>query len=517
MVFFINKEIGVRLLSVAIFIVLTSVGLVFSSWFIYSAGSTYMFLLALCFMALTLVSGFFNIFTSYSYYRSYFYTDYINKISSRLKPLLKFPTVAIAVPVYNEDPKFVKKNMLRLKDLEYPKDKIVYYLLDDSTDKSIRSELEKFSALNGIRYIHRNNRKGFKAGALNNMLKNSKEEFIAIFDYDEYITNTKFLMDLLPYFQDKKLSYLQTEKRYFKNSFFSDTIDLFDAFFFKFIQPARALNNTAIFAGSCGILRKSYLQKIGGFPEYIIEDTFFSFESDMHGYKSLFIPKVYAHGKPINRFTELVKQQWRYNYGDTQFVGYFFKRSKNNRKNLSPLSRIDYMTHGFGLNYISIVLLLFTMLSILIVFGQLSGQVFSVKNILNSSNIGFDLEILGISAFALSIVAPAILTKMYFKSLRKGLMIFLLNFSLAFIRTKAAVAAVLNMKGKTMWSGRKMNINDRQFTYSLKNSMMEVSFSIVLFAFSAIAMGIDNMYGAMWLLWYGILYISTFFLFYKYG
>ena len=259
------------------------------------------------------------------------------------------------------------------------------------------------------------------------------------------------------------------------------------------------------------------MQKIGGFPEYIIEDTFFSFESDIHGYKSLFIPKVYAHGKPINRFTELVKQQWRYNYGDTQFVGYFFKRSKNNRKNLSPLSRIDYMTHGFGLNYISIVLLLFTMLSILIVFGQLSGQVFSVKNILNSSNIGFDLEILGISAFALSIVAPAILTKMYFKSLRKGLMIFLLNFSLAFIRTKAAVAAVLNMKGKTMWSGRKMNINDRQFTYSLKNSMMEVSFSIVLFAFSAIAMGIDNMYGAMWLLWYGILYISTFFLFYKYG
>jgi cellulose synthase (UDP-forming) len=89
------------------------------------------------------------------------------------------------------------------------------------------------------------------------------------------------------------------------------------------VQPSRALNNTAIFAGSCGLIRRSALDKIGGFPEYIIEDTFFSFESDMHNYTSIYIPKVYAYGKPITTFTELVKQQWRYNYGDTQFMMYY--------------------------------------------------------------------------------------------------------------------------------------------------------------------------------------------------
>ena len=106
--------------------------------------------------------------------------------------------------------------------------------------------------------MHRNDRKGFKAGALNNMLKHSKEEFVAIFDYDEVPHKHRTsLMDMLPYFSDKKLSYIQTEKRYFKGTFFSDTVDLFDAFFFKFVQPSRALNNTAIFAGSCGLIRRT--------------------------------------------------------------------------------------------------------------------------------------------------------------------------------------------------------------------------------------------------------------------
>ena len=53
---------------------------------------------------------------------------------------------------------------------------------------------------------------GFKAGNLNNMLKHSKEEFIAVFDYDEYLTNKNFLTDLIPFFQDKKVGYVQTEK-----------------------------------------------------------------------------------------------------------------------------------------------------------------------------------------------------------------------------------------------------------------------------------------------------------------
>ena len=99
--------------------------------------------------------------------------------------------------------------------------------------------MELFSRRKHITYIHRDDRKDYKAGALNNMLKHSKEKFIVLFDYDEYVVNLNFLTDLLPDFSDPKLSYIQTEKQYSKGNFFSDTVNLFDAFFFKFIQPSR--------------------------------------------------------------------------------------------------------------------------------------------------------------------------------------------------------------------------------------------------------------------------------------
>ena len=364
---FFGDKFTLRILTVAIFIVLAIAGLAFSLYLFIIAKNTYMYVVATAFATLSVVSGFFNISASILYYRSYFYGKYISKIRRKLRPMLSYPSVAVVVPVYNEDSAMVEDTLSNLRKLEYPQKSLNYYLLDDSTNAEIRSEMMRIAKENKFTYMHRDNRKGFKAGALNNFVSSMKEEFIAIFDYDERLTNPKFLKDLLPYFQDPNLSYIQTEKTHRKANLFADSINIFDGFFFKFIEPARALNNTAIFAGSCGIIRVSALRDIGGFPEYVIEDTFFSFKSDLYNYKSLYVPKVYALGKPIKKFTELVKQQWRYNYGDTQFIKYFFKNRKSMKG--SPISSMDYLTHGFGLNYISVILIMFTIVSIFIVFS----------------------------------------------------------------------------------------------------------------------------------------------------
>ncbi len=512
------KDYRVRLISIVLFMVLTALGLLFSVYLFMDSASPYTYMVASLFLILTLISGFFNITTSYWYYRSYFYDKYLSKIQKSLKPVRRFPSVAIAMPVFNENPETVKKNMLRMRYMNYPKSKLRCYLLDDSTDPEIAGELERFCSRNGVVYLHRSDRKGFKAGALNNMLKHSKEEFVAIFDYDEYLTDPNFIMDTLPYFDDKRMSYIQTEKSYSKGTIFSDSINLFDAFFFRFIQPARALDNTAIFSGSCGIIKRSALDVIGGFPEYIIEDTFFSFESDMNEYRSLYLPKIYALGKPIKKFSELAKQQWRYNYGDTQFLKYFASNGSRSgeRKSLSPMSTIDYISHGFGLNYISGILLLFTIASILIVFSSFPIAHFSLSNILVTKNINLQLEILGFTVFFISLVMPIMLTKLYFNSARKGLMVFIINFALAFVRTKAGLSAFLNLSPKLKWvrpkDGRRWNI-----THAIKNSTLETVFAAVLLVLGASALVVDNFFGGMWLLWYGILYSSTLYFFYKYG
>ncbi|MEM0147385.1 MAG: glycosyltransferase, partial [Candidatus Micrarchaeaceae archaeon] len=412
-----NKDILFRSATVFLFVVMSAIGIVVSAYLIFTAKSALLYWLAMSFFALSLISSVFNITSAYSYYRSSFYKEHLKNIQAGLKPMNKLPSVAIAMPVYNEDPTMVEKNLLALKKMNYDPNKLTYYLLDDSTKKETIDELQQFCMQNGIAYLHRDKRNGFKAGALNNMLNYSKEEFIALFDGDERLTNTDFLVDLLPYFNDKKVAFVQTEKRYANGNFFSSCVDLFDAFFFKFIQPSRALNNTAIFAGSCGLIRRSALDKLGGFPEFIIEDTFFSFESDAKGFKSVYIPKVYALGKPLTTFTELARQQWRYNYGDTQFLLHFIRNWKQNKKHtISALSKIDYALHGLGLNYLSFILVAFTIISILSVFASAPIAYVAVRQLIEFKYPPFNIELFGLNAFLLSILVPIAITKIYFNS-----------------------------------------------------------------------------------------------------
>lgn len=505
----------IRFSTVITFIVLSVASFVFAGYMFFVANSAYTFALACAFLALSVFAGFFNIYASVSYLRSYFYDRYLEKIRRGLRPLRRLPTVAVAIPVFNEDPEMVKRNLDRLFELDYPKDKMRFYVLDDSTKPEAVLELSEFCADRGITFMHRSNRNGFKAGAMNALLKRSGEEYLAIFDADEYLTKKSFIRDLLPFFQDKDMAYIQTEKRFAKGNLFSESVDLFDAFFFKFIQPHRALNNTALFAGSCGIIRMSAARAIGGFPEYVIEDTFFSLESDIHNFKSLYIPEVYALGEPIATFRGLVRQQWRYNYGATQFVRYYSQKSGKPKK-FSPWAQYDYFSHGLGLNYLSIILIFFTVLSILVTFSSLPWGHLTLNAVVRGQVMSRYLEALGGAAFVLSILAPVILTKVYFGSIKKGFMIFVLNFALAVVRAKAAVAAVLHRDPTVHWV-KSGSDTRRNLSFAIANTKIEIALSGFLLSLGFIAMLASNIIGSLWLVTYGVLYMFATILLYRYG
>ena len=513
-----NKLYTGRVLTVALFIVLSVAGFGFSIYLFYVANSIYMYMLAIAFTILSAAAGFFNIYASIWYYRSFYYEKHLAGIKSTLKQIEKYPTVALIVPMYNEDPAMVENNITELKRMNYDKKKFRIYVADDSTDENIVSSMEEMSKRLKFKYIHRTERVGYKAGAINNVVKNhTKEDFIAIFDADENLADKNFILDMLPYFQNEKLCYVQTEKRYTKGNFFSDSVDIFDAFFFRFIQPARAMSNTAVFAGSCGLIRRDAFTDIGGFPEYVIEDTFFSFESDMHGWESLYVPHVYARGRPIRTFTELTKQQWRYNYGDTQFISYFYKK-QGWKKSRSPLATMEYVAHGFGLNYLSVVLIFFTLISVGIVFSTVPFAHINFWQFIETNKIQEDLELLGFFAFSLSLLTPVFLTKVYFGSWSKGLMVFLLNYALAFVRTKAALATIIKINPGANWNRLKMLTNSKnKIIASLRSTKFEVGFALLLFALAYTALSESNIAGGAWLGWFGVLYsLSTVFTL-KYG
>ena len=121
-----------------------------------------------------------------------------------LKKPDEVPFVTIQLPVFNE--LYVMERLLKnIALLKYPKDKLEIQVLDDSTDESVEETSKQVKALqkNGldIQHIRRDNRKGFKAGALKEGLKIAKGEFIAIFDAD-FLPEKDWLQKTVPYFKN---------------------------------------------------------------------------------------------------------------------------------------------------------------------------------------------------------------------------------------------------------------------------------------------------------------------------
>ncbi len=114
----------------------------------------------------------------------------------------ELPRVTVQLPIFNEQ--FVIDRLVEaVCALEYPKDRLEIQVLDDSTDETreVASNIvERYAALgHPIVYIHRTNRYGFKAGALDAGLKVASGEFIAIFDAD-FVPPTDWLMRVIHHF-----------------------------------------------------------------------------------------------------------------------------------------------------------------------------------------------------------------------------------------------------------------------------------------------------------------------------
>ena len=129
---------------------------------------------------------------------------YYRKTNAKEHPHEKMPNeipfVTIQLPLYNES-NVIERLLDSVTKIEYPKDKLEIQVLDDSTDDSVtmtQKLVEKYSNLGfDIKYIHRDNREGFKAGALKYGLGFAKGEFIAIFDAD-FVPKSDFLLKTIP-------------------------------------------------------------------------------------------------------------------------------------------------------------------------------------------------------------------------------------------------------------------------------------------------------------------------------
>ena len=119
--------------------------------------------------------------------------------------------MTVQLPIYNE--MYVVDRLIdAVCALDYPLDKLEIQVLDDSTDETreiVELAVRRQQARGfDISYVHRTDRTGYKAGALDAGLKLVKGEYIAIFDAD-FVPGADFLRQTVPYFNDGQVAVVQ--------------------------------------------------------------------------------------------------------------------------------------------------------------------------------------------------------------------------------------------------------------------------------------------------------------------
>jgi cellulose synthase/poly-beta-1,6-N-acetylglucosamine synthase-like glycosyltransferase len=140
---------------------------------------------------------------------------YRNRKNATREPAQLFaelPRVTVQLPIFNEQ--FVIDRLLEaVCNMEYPADRLQIQVLDDSTDETIEvaaAMVERYRALGcPIEYIHRTNRHGYKAGALDAGLHNATGEYVAIFDAD-FVPPRDWLMQVIHHFAEPEIGMVQT-------------------------------------------------------------------------------------------------------------------------------------------------------------------------------------------------------------------------------------------------------------------------------------------------------------------
>lgn len=260
------------------------------------------------------------------------------------------PYVTVQLPIYNE--KYVIDSLIDcIAHLDYPKDKLEIQVLDDSTDETRNLLANKIKEVQkegiDIILLHRENRSGFKAGALKNGLASCKGDFIAIFDAD-FLPNKDWLKKTVPYFQDSKIGLVQTRWGHTNRNY--SILTKVQAFaldaHFLIEQVGRNFDNHFInFNGTAGIWRKTCILDAGNWEgDTLTEDLDLSYRAQLKGWKFKYLMNVVSPAELPVAVSAARSQQFRWNKGGAEnFKKNYFKVFQN--KDLTISTKLHAFFH----------------------------------------------------------------------------------------------------------------------------------------------------------------------------
>lgn len=259
------------------------------------------------------------------------WTDASNEVSLSLEELEARPSLAprviLQVPCHDEPPDVVIRTLEALRRMEYPRERFDVMVIDNNTDDTnLWEPLAAACQKLGFQFLHVQKWPGYKSGALNFALAltSPDTEIVGVVDAD-YLVRPEYLRDLVAYFEDPSVAFVQTPQDYRDyqpgSTFYQRACYHAYRYFFDLSMPSRNERNAIIFGGTMGLIRAHALREIGGWDEWCItEDAEASLRLLARGYEGRFVNRSYGAGLMPLDFDALKRQRFRWCFGGIQIL-----------------------------------------------------------------------------------------------------------------------------------------------------------------------------------------------------
>jgi cellulose synthase/poly-beta-1,6-N-acetylglucosamine synthase-like glycosyltransferase len=277
--------------------------------------------------------------------------------------LTNAPKVTVQLPMFNE--MYVAERIIEtVAQMDYPREKFQIQVLDDSTDETkdiIANKCAEVAARGiNIQHVHRVDRTGYKAGALDAAMDKVEGEFIAIFDAD-FVPSQDFLLRTIPYFNTDNVGVVQTRWGHLNKDY--SLLTELQAFglngHFAIEQGGRNASGHYInFNGTAGVWRRSTIDDAGGWEhDTITEDLDLSYRAQMKGWRFVYLEEVESPAELPITMSALKSQQHRWMKGGAEVFIKMWKRLATT-KGLKIGDRIHGLAHLFNSSVFVFILIL---------------------------------------------------------------------------------------------------------------------------------------------------------------
>lgn len=282
------------------------------------------------------------------------------------------PMVTVQLAVFNEI-NVVERLLDHVVQMDWPKDRMEIQMLDDSTDdtaKVAKAACDRYRALGyDIAYIHRTDRTGYKAGALQNGLKTAKGEYVAMFDAD-FIPTRDFLRRGVPHFADPKIAFVQGCWDHLNRDFSLLTqvqAILLDGHF-VFEHTARHRSHAFFnFSGTAGMWRVSAIADAGGWEhDTITEDADLSYRAQLKGWRGVYLKDMVVPAELPVEVNAFKSQQHRWAKGNAQVIRKMMKTILFSKESLHTKAECWFHLTA-NCNYLLMVVLAIIMVPCMII------------------------------------------------------------------------------------------------------------------------------------------------------